>query len=97
MQYKPFWERIFFLAVILHFIFFAGLFACGKFSLPKTEKVDEIEELEWIEVEVSDDEKISEVEPEIPEVTKTFPEIKILSNLKTFQKKLKLLKIRATN
>ena len=77
MQYRPFWERIFFLAVILHFIFFVGLFACGKFSFLHTEKVDEVEELEWIEVEVDDGEKISEVEPEIPDVAETFPEIEM--------------------
>ena len=78
MQYRPFWKRIFFLAVILHFIFFAVIFACGKFSsLLQTEKVDEVEELEWIEVEVSDDENISENEITIPEVAETFPEIEM--------------------
>ena len=75
MQYRPFWERIFFLAVILHFIFFAGIFACGKFSFPQTEKIDEIEELEWIEVEVDSGEEIAEAEMEIPDVAETFPEI----------------------
>jgi len=60
---------------MLHFIFFVGLFACGKFSSPKTEKASEIEELEWIEVEVDDGEEIAESEPEIPDVVETFPEI----------------------
>ena len=62
---------------MLHFIFFVGLFACGKFSLSQTEKADEVEELEWIEVEVSDGEEIAESEPEIPEVAETFPEIQM--------------------
>ena len=75
MQYRPFWERIFFLAVMLHFIFFVGLYACGKFSLPHAEKIDEVEELEWIEVEVDSGEEIAEAEMEIPDVAETFPEI----------------------
>ena len=77
MQYRPFWEKNFFLAVMLHFIFFAGLFACGKILLPQTEKAPEIEELEWIEVEVDSGEEIAEVEPEIPEASETFPEIEM--------------------
>ena len=77
MQYRPFWERIFFLAVVLHFIFLIGVFAYEKFSLPQTEKVDDIEELEWVEVEVDSGEEIAESEPEIPNVAEIFPEIEI--------------------
>ena len=75
MQYKPYWQRIFFLAILLHFIALSVILFFGTGIFPKPPENSDVEELEWVEVEIAETNSIDNSEVEIPEVTETFPEI----------------------
>ena len=77
MQYRPYWTRIFFLAALLHFILIAviSILTGGIFSAPPEE--NELEELEWVEVEMDESLAMNDVVQEVPEVEETFSKIEL--------------------
>ena len=73
IKYRPYWQRIIFLAVLLNFVvvFAISLSWTNKADEPQAE---ELQEVEWVE-EIPDDSTRAE-SAEIPESVETFPEIK---------------------
>ena len=75
MNYKPYWQRIFFLAILLHFFILSASAFSGVEIISKPAEEIDAENLEWIDIEVEDlpsAENISEVAEE----KFAFPEIK---------------------
>ena len=74
MKYRPYWQRIIFLAVLLNFVvvFAISLSWTNKADEPQAE---ELQEVEWVE-EIPNDSAEVETVQEVATPIETFPEIK---------------------
>lgn len=73
VRYRPYWQRIIFLAVLINFIAVFAI-SSSRTNTKVEPQTEELQEVEWVE-EIPDDSTRVE-SAEIPEPVETFPEIK---------------------
>lgn len=75
MQYKPYWQRIFFLAILLHFFILSAFAFSGVEIISKPAEEIDAENLEWIDIEVEDLQGAENLSEEVEEENFAFPEL----------------------
>ena len=73
-RYRPYWLRIIFVAAFFHILL---LSACAViYTLPIADiPAEDLQEIEWVEVDFNDSPQVEDLESEIPEVAEVFPDI----------------------
>ena len=75
MNYKPYWQRIFFLAILLHFFILSAFAFSGVEIISKPAEEIDAENLEWIDIEVEDLATAENISEEVAEEVFAFPEL----------------------